>query len=66
MVRSNGWIRDGVGELLEAASGCARGSVGPGVEPPLICTSTRGRCWRWSEPHGLLTSTVVLRLFSLG
>jgi hypothetical protein len=49
MARSNGWIRDGVGELLEAASRCGRGSVGPAVEPVLICASARGRCWRWSH-----------------
>jgi hypothetical protein len=48
MARSNGWIRDGVGELLEAASGCGRGSVRPGAELALICASARGRCWRWS------------------
>jgi hypothetical protein len=47
MARSNDWIRDGVGKLLKAASGCDRGSVGPGVEPALIYVSA-GRCWRWS------------------
>jgi hypothetical protein len=47
MARSNDWIRDGVGKLLKAASGCNRGSMGPGVEPALIYVSA-GRCWRWS------------------
>jgi hypothetical protein len=48
MARSNGWIHDGVGKLLKAASVCGRDSVGLGVEPALICVSALGRCWRWS------------------
>jgi hypothetical protein len=36
MTRSNGWIHDDMEELLKAASGCGRVSMGLGEEPALI------------------------------
>jgi hypothetical protein len=57
MVRSNGWICDGVGELLEAPSECSRGSVGPGAEPTLICASAQVRAGD-SLRHGAIDATI--------